>query len=165
MEVIVSPVSLRESHKYKILDLFNKSRSTIYQHPLSLILARSLSVSTTVKSKRIGQQKLGAGVIFLRRNSQTAHPKSLHKVISEGGEYDSNTMRRGIVGYCRRRSRHLIVTSDGLQVDGCHCNMTINSSFDTNHELFTVTEWCIESLTSSYLLSSTIHTSHAFSVD
>ena len=28
--------------------------------------------------------------------------------------------------------------------------MTINSSFDTNHELFTVTEWCIESLTSSF---------------
>ena len=38
MEVIVSPVSLRESHKYKILDLFNRSRSTIYQHPLPLYL-------------------------------------------------------------------------------------------------------------------------------
>ena len=31
-----------ESHKYKIHDLFNRSRSTIYQHPLSLILASSL---------------------------------------------------------------------------------------------------------------------------
>ena len=84
MEVIVSPVSLRESHKYKILDLFNRSRSTIYQHPL--VLARSLPIFSTisydtVKSKRIRQQKLGAGVIFLRRNSDPLSQNHLTKFI------------------------------------------------------------------------------------
>lgn len=54
-----------ESHKYKIHDLFNRSRSTIYQHPLSLILASSLPIFSTVKPRiGSGQQKLGAGVFF-----------------------------------------------------------------------------------------------------
>jgi len=74
-----------ESHKYKIHDLFNRSRSTIYQHPLSLILASSLPNSDSqAYLGRIRAAKTWRGCVFFELITP-----SLQKGVS------SNTMRRG----------------------------------------------------------------------
>lgn len=78
-----SPVSLRESHKYKIIYLFNRSRSTIYQHPLSLILARSSRYSVQYKPASLGsgQQKTWRGCDFFTTKELTN--RSSQKITSQ----------------------------------------------------------------------------------